>query len=201
MLALVSIETDAAGATVFEAALAVDGDWLRVADLVAAADPDGVIAAEVMAPERVTALAQHGAVPTADELAHRLAASYAQQFGLELSTGAELTAPADSEQRAAAWLAARRLRPGLDRHAVEWGQLGVFEVYLAVRGGVIEDVLLAGDFIADSPSVARLEQRLRGCALVAEEVSAVVNGVYADPRSFLLGVAPPAVVDTILRAA
>jgi len=201
MLGVVSIETDVAGATVFEAALAADADWLEVADRVATVDPGGVIAAEVLAPSQVTTLARHGAVPTLDDFADGLATSYAQQFGLTAATGTELTTPSEIEARASTWLASRRLRPGLSRHAIEWGQLGVFEVYLEAPAGTIEAVLLAGDFIANSASVELLEHRLRGCPLVRDAVARAVDDVYADPDSYLLGIAPAQVVDTILRAA
>ncbi len=201
-LGLVSLESDARGATVFESVLAVDGDWVALPGLVAAVDRDGVIAVEEVPPEQVTTLAAYGVTPTLDELAHCLAGSYAQQFGLELTAGTESTIPPDGERRGAAWIASRRLRPGLDRHAIALGQLGVLEVYLSASGSTIADVLLAGDFIADSPSLERLEQRLRGCALAPAAIAAVVDAVYADTRSFLLGVGPLHVlVDTIMRAA
>lgn len=202
VLGFVSLASEARGATVFEAVLAVEGNWLGLPELVATVDREGVIAAEVVTAEQVTTLATHGATPTLDELAHCLAGSYAHQFGLELTAGVDLPTPPDAEQRATAWLASRRRRPELDRRAIAWGQLGVLEVYLAVRGATIDDVLLAGDFIADAPSVGRLEERLRGCALAPAAITAVVDAVYADPRSFLLGLGPPqTLVDTIMRAA
>jgi lipoate-protein ligase A len=202
LLGVVSLETDATGATVFEATLAIDGDQCRVAELVAAVDRERVIAAEVLTARQVTALAERGATPSLDELARAVAGTLAQQFGLAATAGVVPDLPPDAAARAAASIASRRLRPGLDGHAVEWGQLGVFEVHLATRGGAIDDLLLAGDYLADSPSIARLEQGLRGCALERAAIAAVVDAVYADPRSFLLGVGSlQTVVDTIVRAA
>ena len=201
-LGLVSLESDPAGVTVFEAALSVDGDWLRVGDLVAAVDRDGVVAAQVPSAAEVTSLAGLGAAVPLATLAERVASAYIQQFGLQRCvTDIEPSLPPDADEQARVWVASRRVRAGLDHHAIEWSQLGVLEVYLATTGGAIDDIALCGDFIADSPSIDRLEQRLRGVALTPAAVGAMVEGVYADPRSFLLGVGPrSAVVDTILRA-
>ena len=199
---LVSLECDARGATVFEAALAIDGDWLALTDRVAAVDRDGVLAVEVPAADQFTSLAEHGARPSLAELARYVGESYAGQFGISLAAGPASIVPAGASAHAAPWLASRRQRAELDRHVAEWGQVGVFEVYLRTAAGRIEDVLMAGDFIADSPSIARLEQRLRGCALSTTAVGSVIEGVYADARSFLLGVGMrQTLVDTIVSAA
>src|SRR5262249_36300306 len=82
MLGCVSLECDATGATLFEADLAVDADWLALPRLVEAVDSDGVIAAEIPHAEDVTTLATHARAPSVPELAHRLASSYEQQFHL-----------------------------------------------------------------------------------------------------------------------
>jgi hypothetical protein len=202
VLGAVALESDARGTTVFEAVLAIDGDWLALPERVVAVDRDGVLAAEVLAATEVTSLAAHVRPPSLAELAHRVAESFAEQFALALAAGTDPVPPAEAAQRAAAWVASRRLRPQLSRHGISWGQLGVLEVYLDVRGSEIVDALLAGDFIADSASIARLEQGLRGCPLDAGPLAAAVDAVYADPRSFLLGVgAPRTIVDTVLSAA
>jgi len=198
---LVSLESDVAGTTVFEAVLAVDGDWLRLPELVAALDRDGVIAAQVPSPDEVTTLREHAATPPLEALGEYVAAAYMQQFALEPVAGAPPTPPSDAEQLENVWLGSRRLRPGLDRHAIEWGQIGAVEVYLGARAELIDDIMLCGDFIADSASIARLEDSLRGVALTRAAVGAVVDTVYADRQSFLFGIGPTStLVDTILRA-
>jgi lipoate-protein ligase A len=202
MLGVVSLECDRGGATAFEAMLAIDDDWSCLPALVAAVDREQVLAAEIPTPEHVTSLSARGVSPTVDTLAECIADSLARQFGLEPTAGSDVTIPAGAAADAAVWIASRRRPPALGRHALEWGQLGVFEVYLAIRDGTIADVLLAGDFIADSPSIARLEQRLRGCAFDRAAIGRIVDEVYADPRSFLLGIGPlRAIADTIARAA
>ena len=216
LLGVVSLETDAQGTAMFEAVVALDGDWLSLPERLAKVDGEGRIAAAVLSADEVTTLAACGVTATVEELTHCVAGSYAEQFGLELTAGTAPPVPPDTVERAAVWIASRRLRPGLDRHAVAWGQLGVIEVHLAVDGDAIADVLLCGDFIADSPAIDQLELRLRGCALTRAAIGSVVDAVYAEPRSFLLGVGPlqttgagraatgaaaTLIVDTILRAA
>ena len=149
-----------------------------------------MIAAEVLAADQVTTLAAHAPAPGLDDLANFVGSACAQQFGVELVNGVDLPESAAAAGSAGQWLAARHLRPQLDRRGIAWGQLGVLEVYLSLLGGAIADVLFAGDFIADSASIERLEQRLRGCRFERAAISAVVDAVYADPRSFLLGVGP-----------
>ena len=201
MLGVVSLECARSGATAFEAMIAVDDDWPSLPALVAAVDCEQVLAVEIPTAEQVTSLAAHGVSPTAAALAECMAGSLARQFGLAPTPVAAPTLPADAAAHGAAWVAARRRSPALGRHAVAWGQLGIFEVYLATRDGAIDELLLTGDFIADSPSIARLEGRLRGCAAGARRDRQVVDDVYADPRSFLLGVGSlGAVADTIARA-
>src|SRR5262245_43827618 len=82
MLGCVSLECDAAGAAVFEAVLAVDGDWLALPHRVEAVDANGVIAAQIPDAGDVTTLSAHGRTPSVPELAHLLASSYEQQFQL-----------------------------------------------------------------------------------------------------------------------
>jgi lipoate-protein ligase A len=201
LLGLVSLEGDARGVAVFEAVLAIDGDWSRVSDVVAAVDREGVVAAEELAAAEVTTLAASGASPPLEELAHRVAGAFAEQFGVELTSMPPPAVPPDAAERTAAWIASRRRRPELTCHAVTWTQLGIVEAYLATRGDTITDVVLAGDFIADSESISNLEQRLSGCVLDRAAVAAIVDAVFARSGRFLLGVGRMEVVDTIMSAA
>jgi lipoate-protein ligase A len=201
MVGTVSLEVDARGAAAFEAMLAVDGDWLSLPRMVAAVDRSGVLAAEEVAADQVTTLAQLGARPTAEQLAGCLSAAYAKEFALNVVPGVPLEPIADPAAHAD-WIASRRRLPEMGNHAVTWAQLGVLEAYLSTQDGAIANIVVAGDFIADSVSLRRLEERLRGCALERAAVAAVVQSVYADPGSFLLGVGPfEILVDTIVRAA
>jgi hypothetical protein len=97
------------------------------------------------------------------------------------------------------WLAQRRARADLDRHGSVVGQLGVLEARFALAGGRIRDVVLAGDFIANSPAIARLEDALRGCPAEPAAIEAMVEGVFAAPGNFILGIPVRNVADAIAR--
>jgi hypothetical protein len=80
------------------------------------------------------------------------------------------------------------------------GQIGVLELHFAREGGRIRDVCLAGDFIASSPTVAALEEGLRGCTAETGAVAAVVHAVLSRPEHFVLGLGRPAeVADALAR--
>jgi len=79
-------------------------------------------------------------------------------------------------------------------------ELGMLEVHFAVDGSRLGDIVLAGDLIASSPTVAALEGALRGCPVDASAIDRVVTGVLADPRHFILGVGPArTLTDAIVR--
>jgi hypothetical protein len=198
MLGIVSLHAEPDGLTVFELVLAVTGDWQPLGERVAAVDRDRVLTVEI-ALEHGSRLADAIAPPSLDALVHCLASAYADEFGL---TPESLNlAPTESPGLAAAWVHERRRRPELDRHAIEWTQLGVLEVYLRLERGTIGDILFAGDFIADAASIAELERRLRGREISAAAVRDALDRALADPRAFLLGIEPlQALVDTVLRA-
>jgi hypothetical protein len=80
--------------------------------------------------------------------------------------------------------------------------LGLLEAHCALAGdGTLAEVMLAGDLIAPSATVARLEQALRGCPPIVERVTAVVDQVVRPPDDFILGVGPlRTIAETIARA-
>lgn len=198
-LGQVGLAVERGGAAVFEAWLAVDGDWSALPALLETVDAAHSLAAAIVAPQDVTALAHHGLAGLAlDRWADALAAAYAREFGL-------VPRPARPPDTAGGrdhdgWIAARRRRAELTRCGVAWGQLGVLDAYLATDDERIAAVLLAGDFLAAAASVEDIEQRLRGCAMHRAAIDAVVDAVCADPHGFLLGVDRSQIADAILAA-
>jgi hypothetical protein len=51
----------------------------------------------------------------------------------------------------------------------------------------IDSILLAGDFIANSPAIDALERRLHGCPLQLDAIDRVVNEVLDGRENFILG--------------
>jgi hypothetical protein len=200
---VVSLDVAASQATVFEAILAVEDGWARYDNRLGAADPTGVTAAPLLRADEMATLAEAlPVIPSLDELVHVVASAFAAQFGLSPGSAEALPTAVDATARAAIWVGSRRLRPELDRHAVAWTQLGVLDVYLRMQADAVDEVLLAGDFIADAPGIDLLQARLRGCPAADTALRERFDAVYADPRHFLLGVGSGEVlVDTILRAA
>jgi len=95
------------------------------------------------------------------------------------------------------------VEPALDRRARTPTMLGVLEAHCA-RGadGSLAAVRLAGDLLAPSGAVTRLEAALRGCPVEVAAVQAVVARVIRPPRDFVLGIGPlRTIAETIVRAA
>src|SRR5206468_3034492 len=152
ILALASFEVEASGALVFEAVIANGRDFSVLPGLLDRADPEGVVKAGMLTGEDTTSLArQLGRALDAAEVADRLRRGYERRLGVSFR---ERTLALDADLDAAGWLGQRRLPPHLNRHASAATQLGVLEAHLALAGGRIEDAMLAGDFIANSPAAS-----------------------------------------------
>ena len=199
LLALVSFEVEASGALVFEAVLAAARDFSVLPVLLDRADPSGVVKSGMLTAEDTTSLARLlGSAPDTAEMARRLRRGYEGRLGLRFE---ERTLGAGAPFDDASWLRERRLAAGVDRHASVATQLGVLDAHLAVAGDRLVEVVLAGDFIANSSAIARLEEELRGCPARPDVVEAAVAAVFTAPENFVLGVGPSrTVTDVIVKA-
>jgi lipoate-protein ligase A len=202
VLGMVSFEVDERGACLFEAVLANGRDLGILPALLDAADPDGVVTAEMPAPDAATSVAREAGRPLpVAEAAQLLAAGYHEALGLETSPGAPAAdAGAAAAFDEAGWLGARRRTAHLDRRATTRTQLGVLECHLAVADGRIDALLLSGDLIANSPAVAAVEGELRGVPAEREAAAAVVERVFGRPENFVLGVGPVGTVSETIAA-
>jgi lipoate-protein ligase A len=208
----VAFEVDAAGALLFEATIGNARDAAVLPAWLDAVDPSGIVRAEMLGANDVTSVArERGRGLALGEAAEGLVAGYAARSGvrfesraLEPGERAAVARLAEDALGDARWLAPRGPRPHL-RRASTTTQLGAFEAQVALDGdGTLHEVLLAGDFLADSPGVERLEQALRGCRPTVEAVEATASAVLAEPGHFVLGLgASPArvVAETVARAA
>src|SRR5439155_1013200 len=67
-------------------------------------------------------------------------------------------------------------------------------------GDRIREIVFAGDFIANSPAIERLEGELRGAPAEAGAVEAVTRAIFGRPENFLLGAGPlRTVADAVAR--
>jgi hypothetical protein len=199
-IALAAFEVDAAGTLLFEATLGIGRDFTVLPALLDVADPAGVVPAAIVTAEDTTSVAREiGRVPATEEVADCVRRGYQTRMGLRLvERPGAVAAPSPDP----GWLGERRPRPELDRRATARGQIGVLEVRCARAGDHLREVMLSGDFIANSPAVERVEHELRGCVADSAAIRAVVEAAFAPPGSFLLGLGPLAVLtDTVVRAA
>lgn len=202
--ALISMEESRKGAVLVEMILAVCRSFALLPQLLDRLDPSGVVPMEMVDDDRVTTLSQELHTPLAfDEVATLVRRGFEQQFGVACVASttpvAKYSGPHPDDE---AWLTTRVPHPELDHHAIARTQLGCFEVYAALgHDHHISDIQLAGDFLANSGVIERLEDALRGCPANPEAIGSVVAATVQAPADFLLGVGPPrAITDLILRA-
>jgi lipoate-protein ligase A len=206
-IAAVSFETDEEGRLLFEAVLAVERPLSAVAQLLDRWDSSGVIKADLLALEGGTSLREEiGESPTLEEIGVLLRDAFADQFGLtivdEPLSALEMQAvSALAAREGRTWNTLRQPRSDLRLCGSSGIQTGVLEAHFALeQGRFLKEVCLAGDFIANSPAIAALEYRLRLCPAERGAIARVVDGVFADPSHYLLGVGPlRAIADTIVK--
>jgi hypothetical protein len=200
-IAVLGLEVDDAGATLIDVVIAVDRDQSLLPVLLDRADPDGVVTAPMTTPDDVTSLSRElRRAPSLAEVASWLRDGFASRLGVELVDEAAPPIPAVEDDE---FVRCRVVEPALDRRARTPTMLGVLEAHCA-RGadGSLAAVRLAGDLLAPSGTVARLEAALRGCPVEVAAVQAVVARVIRPPRDFVLGIGPlRTIAETIVRAA
>ena len=62
----------------------------------------------------------------------------------------------------------------------------MLEAHFALDGDRIREIVFAGDFIANSLAIERLERELRGAPAEAGAVEAVTRAIFGRPDNFLL---------------
>jgi len=208
--ALVSFEVDRDGTLLFEAIIANCRDFSVLPALLDEADHAGVLKAEMLTADTTTCLAEQLGTPlTTEEVAELLRRGFKKQFNLTLAPHTLTTleeqaieATATHEFDDQRWLRQRQLRPDLDRHAFTRAQLGLFEAYFSLeQDRFIKDIVFAGDFIANSSAIERLEHDLRLCSVEWRAIDAVASEIFAQPENFVLGIGPVrTIAETITKA-
>jgi hypothetical protein len=200
MLAVVGFEVDGAGSTLIDAVLAMERDQSVLPRLLDRADPGGVVGAAMLLPDDVTSVARElRRVPGFDEIVAWLRRGYESRLGVRFVAEA---VPRAEDAGADPAVPPRTLGPDLDRHGVTATMLGRFEAHCAVAAdGTLAEVVLAGDLLAPSVTIERLENAFRGCPPVVERLQEVIDDVVRPPHDFILGVGPlRTVAETIVRA-
>jgi lipoate-protein ligase A len=200
MLALVGFEVAPSGAMLFEAVMALTGDFASLPRLLDLADPAGDVPARVLEADETTSLARElGRVPDLEEIAGWMRRGYEERLGVgcvEQMMAMEEVEPAVEAE----WLSDRRAGATLDRRGTVATLLGTLDARFALAGGRITDIVFTGDFLADSAAIEGLEQSLRGCVAERKAIDAVVQSVFADPRHFVLGIGPATnFVEAVMR--
>ncbi len=210
ILALVSFEVDRDGALLFEAIIANRRDFSVLPELLDQVDRSGVIKAEMLTPDSTTCLAEVlGTSLTTEEVAELLRRGFESQFHLAIEPHTLTTLEQQAIEVTAAhelhddrWLRQRHVRADLDRHAFTRVQLGLFEAYFSLeQSRFIKDIVLAGDFIANSTAIERLEHDLRLCPVEWRAIDAAASEIFAQPENFILGIGPlRTIAETITKA-
>jgi lipoate-protein ligase A len=198
LLASLGVEIAADGATVVEMCVAVERSFACVTTFADRADPTGTVPVDLVLPDQATSIAEAaGRAPDLEQFAAALATGYATRLGCDVVMSDPLPPPAPD----AAWLAAGRLSPHLDRHAAVRELLGAVEVYAARAGDRVRDVRLCGDLLARSTTVERIETALRDAPIERATLRALVEAALREPDDVLLGVRAPATVGDLVYEA
>ena len=191
-IAMCTFETDASGAMLFEASLAVNRGMEEVVHDLERFDPDGQLGCAMYGPDTATKLVREIDRDIAfAEVALAIARGYSDLLGG--SDDRELTAAeiAQANRRGTAlerrgWLNLMAEGNLTSRLA---SQLGTIEARVKTSAnGSIESLALAGDFFANSPGVIEFQSEMRGRRFDLPSVSAAVTKVFGHGDNFILGI-------------
>jgi hypothetical protein len=188
-LAVMSFETTSRGALLFEIVVGLDRSLALVPGLLDAVDPAGGIAGPMWTAEATVTVANATArAIVAEELAERIALGYAEVFGLGLVHDRPAPEPGvDDAERDREWLRSRSPGANLTCRSTVTTQIGQLEAYFSRDGGRLGEIMLVGDFIANSAAVAALEAELCGAPLEWSAIFAAVSSIFSRAENFILG--------------
>jgi len=195
-IAMCTFETDAAGAMLFEAAVAHRRGMEELVHDLERIDPDGALSCRMYAASSATNVVRElGREVCFDELAGAIASGYRGLLGATRRRELSALESAQARQRAATTEPAAEIAPPAGAGRVTLrnriaSQLGAIEAAVALKAdGTIEAARLSGDFIANSPAIAQLESELRGRPLHLASISDAVAKTFGnnDNGNFFLG--------------
>jgi lipoate-protein ligase A len=191
-IAMCTFDTDASGAMLFEAVLAINRGMEEVVHELERFDPDGQLPCAMYGPDVATKLVRElDRDVTFAEVAGAIARGYSNLLGG--GDRRELTAleNAHAERRGAAmeqrgWLQLSTPDNLMSRLA---SQLGTIEARAKISAdGAVESIGLFGDLIANSPGLALFQSEMIGRRLDLASVSTAVMKVFGHGDNFILGI-------------
>ena len=191
-IAMCTFETDASGAMLFEAAVAVNRGMEEVVQDLEHFDPAGQLPCAMYGPDAATKLVRElDRDVTFAEVAGAIARGYSNLLGG--GDRRELTPieNAHAERRGVSleqrgWL---QLSADGNLSSRMASQLGSIEARIrASPDGVVDTIDLAGDFIANSPGIAAFQSAMSGKRLDVASVTAAVMKVFGHGDNFMLGI-------------
>jgi lipoate-protein ligase A len=193
-IAMCTFETDSAGAMLFEASVAHNRGMEELVHDLERIDPDGALSCRMYDAASATKTVRELARDISfDELADAIALGYQSSLGetrrRELT--AIETAQAHRRGRALAnsnWLITPVAgSPATLKNRIA-SQLGAIEAAVALDSDrTIQAAHLSGDFIANSPAIAELENELRGRPLDLASISQAVTKTFGHNDNYFLG--------------
>ena len=193
-IAMCTFETDAAGAMLFEASIALNRGMEELVHDLERIDPDGALRCRMYdaasATNVVRALARD---VTFDELADAISSGYASSLGETRRRGLTPLENRQARHRGRAlaasnWLHAPAIGESFTLKNRIASQLGTIEAAVALSADrTIEAARLSGDFIANSPAIAELEDELRGRPLDLASISPAVAKTFRNNDNYFLG--------------
>jgi lipoate-protein ligase A len=210
IVGMISFDVCADGGMLFEAVLA------RARDFCVSGMPWSSLASQRgpqpphLEPHEVTSLKREfGVEPSLAEIAAMLTRGYATEFGISFaesdspltSLEREIQARIEGRFESDRWLTSRCPNPSLTHHGMTQTLLGCLEAYYSLRpSNTLEEVLLAGDIIANPAAIEDLERRLKGCVAERTAIDATVSDVFSQPENFVLGLSEMASIAATICA-
>jgi lipoate-protein ligase A len=156
--------------------------------------------------ERMTTVQKElGRIVSMDEMMAAIQAAFEEYFGIkfqesELSEWEREKVDELVETRYAntEWLFSNRHPSRNMGSALKKTPGGLLQVYLALSGGAIEEIIITGDFFTTGKQIKRLESALRWTPADRKSITRQLEEVWTEDIIYLVNV--PMLVDTILKA-
>jgi len=197
------IESD--GPTLFQAILGATASFADGPFLLDRADPEGMVAANFMAPNDTSTLVEVAGAQIEPTLpppvfTERLAKGYADAFGVDpQAIDDDVTTVLADAYRAGDPLVAAPDPHGASARVD--GRIGPVEAWVRVEDDHLTGFTLAGDFLSPAATPAKLAKALDGCPPSRNAIEERINGFVNPDDGYFLGLRPSDLTDLVQRSA